>query len=122
MLYADSLMIKQVIINMLLNAIDSVVKSGIVKISSFIDDGNNKICIEDNGTGISEEDINMIFDPFFTKKAHGVGLGLSISHQFISDQGGKIEVESQMQKGTTFTIILPTNEKKGEHHETDTSY
>ncbi len=67
-----------------------------------------KIKIQDTGHGISEDDIENLFDPFFTTKAQqGTGLGLSVSYGIIRDHGGDIEVKSELDKGTTFTINLP---------------
>ena len=67
------------------------------------------VSVKDNGPGISPEQLKKIFDPFFTTKpvGEGTGLGLSISHGIIERHGGKIEVESATDKGTTFTISLP---------------
>jgi signal transduction histidine kinase len=66
--------------------------------------------VEDNGPGISPEIIKSIFDPFFSTKdvGQGSGLGLAITHEIITKHGGNIFVESELQKGTKFTIILPT--------------
>ena len=75
-----------------------------------------KISIEDTGCGISEENLKRIFDPFFTSKevGKGTGLGLSVSYGIISAHGGRIEVESQIEKGTTFRIFLPVSPASGE--------
>ena len=71
------------------------------------------VSVRDNGPGISPEQQKKIFDPFFTTKpvGEGTGLGLSISHGIIERHGGKIEVESSSDKGTTFTISLPIDAK-----------
>jgi PAS domain S-box-containing protein len=66
--------------------------------------------IEDNGAGIREEDIDRVFDPFFTTRTAGTGLGLSITKRIIGEHGGRIEVKSNVGKGTIFTIFLPTAE------------
>ena len=63
--------------------------------------------IADSGRGIAKEDLPKIFDPYFTTKASGTGLGLAIAHNIIEAMGGTIEVVSELEKGTTFTIRLP---------------
>jgi signal transduction histidine kinase len=66
-----------------------------------------RITIRDTGEGIRTEDIPHVFDPFFTTKDYGTGLGLSVVHGIIQEHGGQIEVESELQKGTAFHILLP---------------
>jgi signal transduction histidine kinase len=66
-----------------------------------------KLSIQDSGLGIPGEDIDKLFDPFFSTKEGGVGLGLSIAHRIIDQHRGKIEVESTLGKGTLFTVWLP---------------
>jgi signal transduction histidine kinase len=66
-----------------------------------------RISIQDSGMGIPNEDMNKLFDPFFSTKEGGVGLGLSIAHRIIDQHHGKIEVESTPGEGTLFTIWLP---------------
>ncbi len=70
-----------------------------------------EIAITDEGTGISEEDINHIFDPYFTTKTNGTGLGLAICYSIIKNHGGTIRVKSELGRGTTFFIYLPATEK-----------
>jgi signal transduction histidine kinase len=65
-----------------------------------------KISITDTGCGISVENMNKIFEPLFTTKARGIGLGLSVSKKLLEINGGKLEVESTEGKGSTFTLIL----------------
>jgi signal transduction histidine kinase len=66
-----------------------------------------RITIRDTGEGIRKEDLAHVFDPFFTTKDHGTGLGLSVVHGIIQEHGGQIEVESELEKGTAFHILLP---------------
>jgi signal transduction histidine kinase len=66
-----------------------------------------QLSVYDSGIGIPPEDINRLFDPFFSKKEGGIGLGLSIAHRIIDQHHGKIEVESNPGKGTLFTLWLP---------------
>ena len=66
-----------------------------------------RITIRDTGEGIRKQDIAHVFDPFFTTKDYGTGLGLSVVHGIIQEHGGQIEVESELQKGTAFHVLLP---------------
>ncbi len=105
----DENQIEQVFINILLNAGQSMTGGGAIRIETFTENGEfNCVKITDTGTGITEENIERIFDPFFTtKNDKGAGLGLSISYGIIERHGGKIEVQSDVREGTTFTIKLP---------------
>jgi len=99
----------QVFINILNNSIQAIENEGIISISTQKFD--NKIIIEivDTGSGIAEENIAKIIDPFFTTKdpGKGTGLGLSISYRIIQEHKGKIEIQSEINKGTTVKITLP---------------
>ena len=103
---ADPNQLKQAFLNILLNAIDAIPNDGTISITSAIP-SQYIIRISDTGCGIAAEDIPNIFDPFFTKKATGTGLGLSITHEIIKNHQGRIFVESEFGKGTTFIIKLP---------------
>ncbi|MGB2600328.1 MAG: ATP-binding protein, partial [Candidatus Omnitrophota bacterium] len=92
--------------NILLNAIDSMKNGGTIKVETR-SDKNISIAIKDTGNGIDKEDLKRIFDPFFSKKDGGTGLGLSVVHGIIEKHGGKINVESTPNIGTSFKIILP---------------
>lgn len=114
----DIYSLEQVFVNILVNAIDAIEKKGIIKIKTFSADNYIVIQISDTGKGIPKREINKIFDPFYTTKApdKGTGLGLSISYNIIQRHNGKIDVESEVGKGTTFTIKLPVK-KYGEIRE-----
>ena len=116
--------ISQVIQNIVLNAGQAMPEGGTVKISCAnvpaaesrdlslpIDGRSVKISIEDTGIGIPPKAIDKIFDPYYSTKHHGSGLGLSICHSIITQHGGHIEVASEPGVGTTFTIYLPASEK-----------
>lgn len=97
-----------VLSNLLINSIDAAQeKKGIIEISTSCLKNEKKITIYDNGCGISKENISKIFDPFFSTKKTGTGLGLSTVSQIINTNNGQINVESDTDKGTSFTIILP---------------
>jgi signal transduction histidine kinase len=80
---------------------------GTLKVETLQRNGQAVIRVIDTGSGISPEHLTHIFDPYFTTKAHGVGLGLANVHKFIEAHGGEIEVESTLGDGTNFTIRLP---------------
>ena len=104
----DSSKIQQVLFNMLLNACDAIEKKGTISVSSLLNGGILEIKISDTGMGIPKENIDKIFNLFFTTKgSNGTGVGLSTCFNIIKKHGGRILVDSEMGKGTTFTIILP---------------
>ena len=105
----DREQMKQVFLNLLLNAIQAMPGGGHLTLrGQNSEDGQwIHISIQDSGIGISSENINKLFDPFFSTKEGGIGLGLSITHRIIDQHHGKIEVESAPGKGTLFTIWLP---------------
>ncbi|MFQ5455231.1 MAG: nitrogen regulation protein NR(II) [Nitrospirota bacterium] len=123
-IYCDEELMKQVFLNLILNAVQSMSESKskrdrlVIESDyrytglSLFDNRDKKkeleVKISDTGTGIDKEDIKKIFDPFFTTKERGTGLGLAIVHNIIQAHNGRIEVESSEDKGSTFTIILPT--------------
>jgi signal transduction histidine kinase/putative methionine-R-sulfoxide reductase with GAF domain len=115
----DKEQMKQVVLNLLLNAVQAMPKGGnlILKGHNPEDDRWIKLFIQDSGIGIPREDMNKLFDPFFSTKEGGIGLGLSIAHRIIDQHHGKVEVESNPGKGTVFTLWLPISreEKDADH-------
>ena len=122
----DSKLLSQAMINLTLNAIEAIEKDGTIRIETCNLDyrfasGDDpaspvtrkciRIQITDTGKGIPQESIQKIFDPFFTNKSEGTGMGLSVAHGIISDHHGIIEVESEIGRGTTFYIYLPSLEE-----------
>jgi PAS domain S-box-containing protein len=97
--------------NLALNAKDAMGGKGVLKVSAFADDDNVVLKFEDNGPGIPAELLSKIFDPGFTTKPHGTGLGLTVVKRVVDLYGGEISVDSQIGKGTTFTIKLPRKPK-----------
>ncbi len=108
-LTTDKNQLRQVLINIINNAVDAITPPGEIIIATSYHDDVITISIADSGNGISEEDIDKIFMPFFTTKevGKGTGLGLSVSYGIIKNFGGNIEVESIYNKGTIFKIKLP---------------
>lgn len=106
---ADSEQIQQVIMNMLMNSVQSITTNGEIMIKTTEEKDTIEISITDNGCGIPQDNIGKIFDPFFTTKSpgEGTGLGLSICYGIIKQHNGSIDMKSEVEKGTTFTIKLP---------------
>jgi len=109
--------INQVFLNLLSNAAQSIDGEGSITIETDEEEENLIVRITDSGSGIPQAVLSKIFDPFFTTKdvGKGTGLGLSISYSIIKDHGGKIEVNTTADKGSTFTVILPYNEQPPEN-------
>jgi len=109
----DPQKLSQVFWNLGLNAIDAMPEGGQLIVSTGNSSGSVEITFRDSGTGIDAKNIEKIFYPFFTTKEQGTGLGLAISYRIIEEHKGKIYVESNPGKGTTFKVILPGNNAKG---------
>ena len=108
----DSERIQQVFLNIIKNAVHAMPKGGTLRIQS---ERKEKLCLihfQDSGIGIPSEKIPKIFDAYYTTKEEGSGLGLMIVYQIIREHGGRIEVASKLNMGTTFTIILPVRTEK----------
>ena len=101
--------LRQVFLSILLNALDAMQDQGKLVIETELNGNAALTRVRDTGPGIPPAIIHKIFDPFFTTKAerHGTGLGLSIAHKIIRENDGRIDVASEEEKGTTFTITLP---------------
>lgn len=99
--------INQVLLNLYLNAIESMEKGGRLTVELSKDEKGAIIKVSDTGSGIGEKDLPHVFDPYFTTKTTGTGLGLAIVHNIIEAHDGKITVESSPGEGTTFTLFLP---------------
>jgi signal transduction histidine kinase len=97
----------QIFINLLMNAMQAIKKDGKIMVASHITGQEVQISIEDNGCGIAPENIDKIFNPFFTTKETGTGLGLTVVYQLVEQWKGKIYVNSTIGKGSIFTIVLP---------------
>jgi two-component system NtrC family sensor kinase len=122
-IWADADQIKQVVMNMVINAQHAIEDKGTITVTSrrvaqprSLEPGAEPVpmvefAVIDTGCGIPEKNLRRIFDPFFTSKAvgQGTGLGLSVSHGIVQAHGGSIEVESKVGEGTTFRVLLPIN-------------
>lgn len=105
----DKEKLKQVFINIIFNGVQSMDNGGTITINTEIIDNGVSISFIDTGMGIKKEDLGKIFNPFFTTKEQGVGLGLSISHRIIQDHKGYMTIDSIESKGTKIDIYLPKN-------------
>ncbi len=112
----DEKKIKQVLINLIMNARDAVGREGTITLATHYDPATRRVLIRvaDDGYGIENKNLSRIFDPFFTTKPTGeaTGLGLSVSYAIVKNQGGDISVQSKPGKGTVFTVSLPA--KRGD--------
>lgn len=99
--------LKQVFINLSLNALDAMQQHGTLTIQTYSKDGYALVSVRDTGEGIAPEDLPNIFEPFYTKKARGSGLGLAISKRIIQIHGGIIDAKSEAGSGSIFTMRLP---------------
>jgi two-component system, NtrC family, nitrogen regulation sensor histidine kinase NtrY len=104
---ADADLLHRALQNLMLNAIDAMPQGGQLAISTAGRDGWIQVSVSDTGSGLTTEECDRIFTPYYTTKQHGTGLGLAIVQSVISDHSGKISVESTKEKGTTFRIELP---------------
>ena len=111
MIVIDPSQIERVFLNLIINAADAMNGAGTLKITTTLNPSTHciDIDIKDTGHGIAPENMEKIFDPFFTTKetGHGVGLGLAISYGIVKEHHGALTVESELGKGTTFTVSLP---------------
>ena len=108
--FVDPKQIDQVLFNLVNNAYQAMPEGGKLTISARAEKGHVHLSITDTGCGIPEENMEKVFEPLFTTRARGIGLGLSVSKNLVEANGGSIEVESEEGKVSTFTVILPTRE------------
>jgi len=106
-LYVDSEQLGRAVTNIINNAVQSINNTGELRISTGINNNTGWVSFTDTGCGISKENLKKIFEPLFTTKPKGIGLGLAISKRMIEQNSGEIEVESTVGIGTTFTLKLP---------------
>ena len=100
--------LQQVLLNLLLNAMDAMPTGGTLALRTRPAPDGATLEVSDSGIGLSSEECDRIFTPYYTSKQHGTGLGLAIVQSVISDHHGKIGVRSQANQGTTFLIELPS--------------
>ncbi|HTL56059.1 MAG TPA: ATP-binding protein [Candidatus Limnocylindrales bacterium] len=108
----DPNQVQQVLVNLIKNAMQAMTKGGILTVQTGEGPDGVWVSIADTGGGIPQEQLNRIFEPFYTTKKKGSGLGLMIVQRIVRAHGGRIELESQVGRGTTFRIWLPLHERK----------
>ncbi len=109
-IFIDPHRVKEAIVNIISNAVQSINGSGSIYIRTYVDRNDAALEVRDTGRGIPEEERAFIFNPFFTTKASGTGLGLAITHRIIQEHNGRLEVESKVEKGTVFRVFIPIKE------------
>jgi PAS domain S-box-containing protein len=108
--FVDPNRVKEAILNILANSIQSLAGSGSIHIRTYVKERYAALEIRDTGRGIPAADLPFIFNPFFTTKAAGTGLGLAITHRIIQEHNGLIQVESEINKGSIFRVFIPLRE------------
>jgi nitrogen fixation/metabolism regulation signal transduction histidine kinase len=109
---ADPELLHRALSNLVLNAIEAMPEGGTLNLCTRQDSSSACIEVADTGRGLTPEECERLFTPYYTSKTHGTGLGLAIVQSIISDHGGRISVSSQPGRGTTFIIELPANRDK----------
>jgi hypothetical protein len=109
-IFCDREYIRLSLINLIVNAIQSINDSGQVRIECSDQDGMTCMSVSDTGHGIAEDELDRIFEPYYSTKKLGIGLGLAITKRFVEEHGGTISALSQVGKGTTMMIRLPHHE------------
>jgi signal transduction histidine kinase len=108
----DAEKMKRVFVNVIRNGIEAMPKGGELTIRSMESDGNLQITISDTGAGTTDEAADRIWEPFFTTKAKGIGLGLSVCKRIVESHKGYISFKAEVGKGTTFILTFPIQAKK----------
>ncbi len=106
----DPEQIRQVLLNLAINATQAMPSGGRITLRALHNGATVRIEVEDEGGGIPTEDLERVFDPFFTTRSNGTGLGLSIAYQIVSQHGGHIAAQKNPQRGMTFVVTLPVTE------------
>ena len=108
----DAVQIQQALVNLIKNAMQAMTKNGTLTLQTGEGADGVWVSVADNGGGIPPEQLNQIFEPFYTTKKKGTGLGLMIVQRIVRAHGGRIELESHVGRGTTFRLWLPLHERK----------
>jgi signal transduction histidine kinase len=108
---ADREQLWQAVLNLIRNALDAMPEGGELTVGTFLDSGQVRLSVKDSGHGMNAELAREVFTPFFTTKARGTGLGLTLVQQIAVEHGGHVECDSAPRQGATFTIFLPASKK-----------
>lgn len=109
----DEEQIRQALVNLMMNAVQATASGGRITVSTRLREGLLEIEMRDTGRGITPDDLEHIFKPFFTTRHSGTGLGLSISRDIVQRHGGRIEAHSAVGRGSSFTVVLPVDAADG---------
>ncbi len=111
MVQTDPPLLRQVFLNLLINAVQAVEDGGTIVVSTYCDGGMACAEVRDDGPGIASSDLERVFNPFFTTKppGKGTGLGLSVSLRIVNELGGDIKLKSEPGNGAAFTVRIPLN-------------
>jgi signal transduction histidine kinase len=107
MVSVDRDQLLQVLHNLVRNGLEAVGGNGTVRVSARREGDGLAIAVSDDGPGIREEDLPRVFEPYFTTKEGGTGLGLAVAQRIVEEHGGRLEVSSSPGRGATFTVRLP---------------
>jgi two-component system, NtrC family, sensor histidine kinase PilS len=103
----DAQQFRQILWNLCLNAVEAMPEGGELRVSVSVRGATLEVAVSDTGDGIAAADVSHVFEPFFSTKPEGTGLGLALVHRIVQDHGGEIDVRSAPGLGTTFTLTLP---------------
>jgi two-component system, NtrC family, sensor histidine kinase HydH len=103
----DREQLEQVLLNLMINAIEASPEGGAVTLSAMVEENRIAISVVDEGHGVAPAHIDRLFDPFFTTKEHGTGLGLPVAHQIVRQMGGSLVARANPGSGMTFSVLLP---------------
>jgi signal transduction histidine kinase len=104
---SDSEQLTQILLNLTINAVQAMPDGGEILLSAYRQNPNVVIEVRDQGSGITDQDLERVFDPFFTTKETGTGLGLPVAHQIAVQQGGLLSAKKNPDKGMTFSLEVP---------------
>jgi signal transduction histidine kinase len=103
--------LRQVLLNLLINAIEASPDGATVAVAAHAEDNNVVIRVTDEGGGVAPENVEKLFDPFFTTRESGTGLGLSVAHQIVNHMGGQLTARRNTDRGMTFSVVLPVRQR-----------
>lgn len=113
----DPEQMKQVLLNLTINAVQAMMGAGEIVLAARQHDSAVAISVRDQGPGISDEDLDKIFNPFYTTKDTGTGLGLSVVYQIVNQHGGVVMADRNPEGGMTFSLTIPLNQRGGVEQE-----
>jgi signal transduction histidine kinase len=105
--FVDKVQVGQIVLNLLTNAVQAIDGSGVITVTAGTDDGHAYVEVNDSGGGVDPANIDRIFEPLFTTKARGIGLGLAVSRTLARANEGELSVSSPPGEGATFRLTLP---------------